>query len=104
MLRERIIPIIPAVRPWLEFVPLKINFEGLKTGFDRGRKKAGISANFHDLRHSCASLLINMGTPLEVVRDILGHTTVKTTERYAHLHIDRQEEALQKLSAIVIAR
>lgn len=101
-LKERVIPIVPAVRPWLEFVPLQINFEGLKTGFDRARKKAGIDVNFHDLRHSCASLLINMGTPLEVVRDILGHTTVKTTERYAHLHVDRQAEALNRLSAVVL--
>ena len=43
-----------------------------------------------------------MGVPLEVVRDILGHTTVKTTERYAHLHVDRQEEALMLLSAVVM--
>lgn len=100
-LRERTVPIVPALRPWLEYVPIPINFEGLKTGFDRARKKAGIDANFHDLRHSCASLLINMGTPLEVVRDILGHTTVKTTERYAHLEVDRQEEALRKLSGLV---
>lgn len=100
-LRERMVPIVPAIRPWLEYIPLGINFEGLKTGFDRARKKAGIDVNFHDLRHSCASLLINMGTPLEVVRDILGHTTVKTTERYAHIEVDRQEEALRKLSGLV---
>lgn len=101
-LKERTVPIVPAVRPWLEFIPLQINFEGLKTGFGRARKKAGLDVNFHDLRHSCASLLINMGVPLEVVRDILGHTTVKTTERYAHLHVDRQSEALNKLSAAVL--
>lgn len=100
-LRERSVPIVPALRPWLGYLPLPINFEGLKTGFQRARKKAKIDANFHDLRHSCASLLINLGTPLEVVRDILGHTTVKTTERYAHIHIDRQQEALEKLSSLV---
>ncbi len=100
-LRQRTIPIVPALRPWLKYIPLPINFEGLKTGFGRARVKAGIDANFHDLRHSCASMLINIGTPLEVVRDILGHTTVKTTERYAHLHIDRQQEALEKLSALI---
>lgn len=100
-LRERTIPIVPSLRPWLEYIPLSINFEGLKTGFARARKKAGIDVNFHDLRHSCASLLINAGTPLEVVRDILGHTTVKTTERYAHIHVDRQREALERLSALV---
>jgi integrase len=70
--------------------------------FRRAREAAGLPhITFHDLRHSCASLLINMGTPLEVIRDILGHTSVKTTERYAHLHIDRQQEALKKLAALI---
>ena len=101
-LRERTVPIVQALRPWLAYIPIKINEEGLKTGFVRAREKAGIEVNFHDLRHSCASLLINMGVPLEVIRDILGHTTVKTTERYAHLQVDKQEEALSKLSDMVI--
>lgn len=102
-LRERAVPIVPALRPWLKFIPLQINAEGLKTGFRRARESAWMpETNFHDLRHSCASLLINLGTPLEVVRDILGHTSVKTTERYAHLLIDRQREALGKLSGAVL--
>lgn len=101
-LRVRTIPIVPALRPWLEFVPLKINQEGLKSGFRRAREAAGLDVHFHDLRHSCASLLINFGVPLEVIRDILGHTTVKTTERYAHLVIDRQAEALDMLSKAVV--
>jgi integrase len=101
-LRERAVPIVPALRPWLKLLPLAINFEGLKTGFRRAREAASLThITFHDLRHSCASLLINMGTPLEVVRDILGHTSVKTTERYAHLLIDRQREALMGLSKAV---
>lgn len=39
----------------------------------------------HDLRHSFASLLINSGRTLYEVQHILGHTQVKTTQRYAHL-------------------
>lgn len=101
-LRERVCPIVPALRPWLEYIPLEINFEGLKTGFRRAREKAGRpEINFHDLRHSCASILINLGVPLEVIRDILGHTTVKTTERYAHLMIDRQAAAMAQLSELI---
>lgn len=103
-LRTRTIPIVPALRPWLAYVPLKISRDGLKTGFRRARAAAGMAVNFHDLRHSCASLLINYGVPLEVIRDILGHTSVKTTERYAHLMIDRQVEALNLLSAEVSRR
>lgn len=102
-LKERTIPIVPALKPWLKYLPLAINYEGLKTGFRRAREKAGYEhINFHDLRHSCASILINMGVPLEVVRDILGHATVKTTERYAHLQVDQQEKALNKLSRLVM--
>ncbi len=101
-LRTRTVPIIPALRPWLSSIPLAVNFEGLKSGFVRAREAAGMpSVHFHDLRHSCASILINMGAPLEVVRAILGHTTVKTTERYAHLQISKQRDALEMLSAAV---
>lgn len=101
-LKTRTIPIVPALRPWLKFIPLQISFEGLKTGFRRARETVGMQhIHYHDLRHSTASLLINMGVPLEVIRDILGHSTVKTTERYSHLLIDRQREALEKLSTAV---
>lgn len=100
-LRERAVPIVPALRPWLSAIPLKINHEGLKTGFRRARESVGLShIHFHDLRHSTASLLINMDVPLEVIRDILGHSSVKTTERYSHLVIDRQRKALGKLSRV----
>ena len=39
----------------------------------------------HDLRHSFASLLINSGRSLYEVQKLLGHTQIKTTQRYAHL-------------------
>ena len=53
------------------------------------RKQAGLSdVRLHDLRHSFASLLINSGRTLYEVQHILGHTQVKTTQRYAHLSQD----------------
>lgn len=104
-LKTRTVPIVPALRPWLEYLPIKITAEGLKTGFQRARIKAEMpEVNFHDLRHSTATLLINMGSSLHVVRDILGHTSVKTTERYSHLQIKAQETALNQLSAEILSR
>jgi integrase len=97
-LRYREVPIVPALRPWLERLPLSINFEGVKSGFRRAREKAGMpEVHFHDLRHSCATVLLQLGVELHVVREILGHTSVKTTERYAHVMVEPQRKALEKL-------
>jgi len=53
------------------------------------RTKAGLAdVRMHDLRHSFASLLINSGRTLYEVQHLLGHTQVKTTQRYAHLSQD----------------
>jgi integrase len=96
-LRRRTVPITKQLRPWLNYLPLPITAEGLKSGFQRARKSAGMEhVNFHDLRHSTASLLIKSGVPLEVIRKILGHSTPKMTERYAHIEVEQQRKALQK--------
>ena len=53
------------------------------------RKKAGLAdCRLHDLRHSFASLLVNSGRSLYEVQKLLGHTQIKTTQRYAHLAQD----------------
>jgi hypothetical protein len=41
-------------------------------------------ARVHDTRHTAATLLIEQGVHIRVVREILGHTRVTTTERYIH--------------------
>lgn len=55
--------------------------------FKRIVKKSGINPklNFHHLRHGFASRLVQSGVPLMTVSKLLGHTTVKTSEIYAHL-------------------
>ena len=66
----------------------------LSTAFQRACKRAGkVDFHFHDLRHFCASYLINNGTPLFTVSKYLGHRSVKTTEIYAHLNDENLEGA-----------
>ena len=50
-------------------------------------KRAGLGHwSIHELRHSCASLLLAMGVPLEVVSDTLGHASIRVTmDVYGHL-------------------
>ena len=57
--------------------------------WDTARKRANLSdVRIHDLRHTFASLLVNSGRTLYEVQKLLGHTQVKTTQRYAHLDHD----------------
>ncbi len=53
---------------------------------------------FHDLRHSCASLLWSQGVPLEQIQDILGHEDPRTTKTiYVDVAEDLQRGAVDKL-------
>ncbi|MFU0833378.1 MAG: Integrase [Oscillospiraceae bacterium] len=67
----------------------------------RGCKKSGVKKiRLHDLRHSHASLLIEMGFSPLLIADRLGHENVETTlNTYSHLWPHKQEEIASKLQA-----
>lgn len=53
---------------------------------------------FHDLRHSCATLLRHEGVPLEDIQRWMGHSDIKTTENiYAHFDNERHLKSAQKI-------
>lgn len=61
-------------------------YVSLFLSWDTARKRAGLAeVRMHDLRHSFASNLVNAGQSIYVVGKLLGHSQVKTTQRYAHL-------------------
>ncbi len=53
-------------------------------------KKAGINIklNFHSLRHTFASRLVQKGVSIYIVSKLLGHADIKTTQIYAHLRTE----------------
>ncbi|MEV4266377.1 site-specific integrase [Kribbella sp. NPDC049584] len=67
--------------------------------FDALCAKSGVRRiRFHDLRHSCASLLWSQGVPLEQIQDILGHADPRTTKViYVDVAEELQREAVDKL-------
>ena len=62
-------------------------------------KQAGINQqlNFHSLRHTFASWLVQAGVSIYEVSKLLGHSNIRTTEIYAHLEIGNLHEAVKKL-------
>ena len=55
---------------------------------------------FHDLRHTCAALLIASGRHLEEVKDYLGHSSIRvTSDRYGHLFPKARAELADALDA-----
>ena len=68
--------------------------DSVTTGFPQLLKENGLRRiRFHDLRHSCASLLLKQGVPMKQIQEWLGHSDISTTANiYAHL--DSQSKQL----------
>ncbi len=53
--------------------------------------------HFHDLRHSCASYLVQNHATLVEVADVLGHRDLRTTRRYAHLGTEHKSNLVNRV-------
>lgn len=58
---------------------------------------------WHDLRHTFASRLVMAGVDLRQVQEFMGHSSIVTTMRYAHLSPEHGKAAIEKLVATAAA-
>jgi integrase len=69
-----------------------------KTAWRRCRVRAGVMVRWHDLRHTCATLLLRRGIPPHVARVYLGMSEAVLTRIYLHLSIEDLRRAAEAMS------
>lgn len=103
--RSREIPVNSVLREVLLSVPRTLSpyvFAGTDPGkwFGRACRAAGIKDfSWHCLRHTFGSRLAMAGVPIRQIAELMGHTELQTTLRYAHLAPGYLREAVEQLAA-----
>ncbi len=74
--------------------------------FHSALEKAGLPRKrFHDLRHTCASLLLVQGVHPRVVMQVLGHSQIGVTmDTYSHVIPELQQDAAAKMDELLTGR
>ena len=72
----------------------KITDRGVRYIIDNIMKKLSVKTHVtpHVLRHTFATDMLNNGCDIKIVQELLGHSTLKTTEVYTHVTNDRLKE------------
>ena len=60
-------------------------------------REAKVVGHFHMLRHTAATQMLSSGIDLKIIKEILGHTDIRTTEIYAHVKQNAMQEQMKKL-------
>ena len=81
-----------------------LSSKGMQKKMERYAKAAGIKASCHSLRHTFASNLLEEGAEVISIKELLGHASLESSERYAKLSNQRVKQIYQQTIRKVIAK
>jgi len=106
--RQRVREKVRLIRDDLVFthpIGRKINIHTLRSAFEDALKKAKIEGfRWHDLRHSYASRLAQVGVDPYTIQRLMGHKTFTTTQRYAHHCVESLRRGIEIFEASRLER
>jgi integrase/recombinase XerC len=74
-----------------------ISIPGVRWIISRYAQQSGLGKNIHphSLRHSFATHLVNSGCDVRIVQEMLGHSSLSTTQRYTHVNIENLKKVYE---------
>src|SRR5262245_48175706 len=88
-------------RQWVKGERYPLTYDGVQMIWRRLRKRSGVTdLRFHDLRHDFATKLLRDSRNLRLVQKALGHASIKTTTRYAHVLDSEIAEAMESAAKL----
>jgi site-specific recombinase XerD len=81
-----------------------LSIRGIRKRIEYYAKKTGVNVSCHQLRHTMATQLLNADADLVTIQDLLGHTRIKTTQRYCRVCNLKVERDYFKAMEVVMRR
>lgn len=81
-----------------------ISIRGIQRRMERYARKAKIKLSCHHLRHTMATQMLNADTDLSTIQDLLGHSSVKTTQRYCRISNLKVQRDYFKAMEVIMQR
>ena len=81
-----------------------MSIRGIQKRMEYYAKKTGIKLSCHQLRHTMATQMLNAGAKLVTIQDLLGHSSIRTTERYSKVSNLKVQQDYHKAMEVVMQR
>ncbi|MDM8537121.1 tyrosine-type recombinase/integrase [Desulfobacterales bacterium HSG17] len=81
-----------------------ISVRGIQKRMEYYAGKKGLKISCHHLRHTMATQLLNADVDLVIIQDLLGHTRIKTTQRYSRISNKKVQQEYFKAMAEIIEK
>jgi site-specific recombinase XerD len=81
-----------------------ISLRGIQKRIEHYANESGLEVSCHQLRHTMATQLLNADADLVTIQDLLGHTRIKTTQRYCRVSNPKVRRDYQKAMQVIMER